>query len=96
MLKSLHKGGHDIIADVLVQSNADIDILDYDETEGETTITLPLLPAMKNLIRALQAFVRYKHSTGNPIDDLGFKFGMDFELKFSSTGEVVSFVVCMI
>ena len=69
LAKALSKGGYDIIADVLGMSNSDIDILDYDEREDDTIVTLPLLPARKNLIRALQAFVRYQHSTGNPISD---------------------------
>ena len=69
LAKALSKGGYDIIADILAMSNADIDILDYDETDQANIVTLQLLPARKNLIRALQAFVRYRQSIGTPIHD---------------------------
>ena len=67
--KSLKKGGYDVIADVLAMSSTDIDILDYEETDGANTVTLALLPARKNLIRALQAFVRHRQNIGTPVVD---------------------------
>ena len=67
--KSLKKGGYDMIADVLAMSNADIDALDYEETDGTNTVTLALLPARTNLIRALQAFVKHQQNIGTPIVD---------------------------